>query len=141
MSDFLNTVSSAFKALLNRGLLSIESSDCDARAFGNSVVVLVGRNTRIRMLGDRGEVVAQAASKLEPDNWFPLQRVIRAVNVSLPTEEGLLNPEEAAELVERSFSELEAGLGATQFDQTKAILSDLERFAIKRALHQDTRSQ
>lgn len=134
MSDFLQTVTDAFKSLLSRGLLNVEFSGDDAEAFGNAVVVLAGRNVRIRLVRDRGDVVAQAASASDPNNWFPLQRVIRAVNASFSTHEGLLTPAEAAGLVERSFTDLDSGLGAACIDQTKAILAELERFAMKRVM-------
>jgi hypothetical protein len=134
MSDFLQAVTQAFKSLLARGLLSVESSRYDAQAFGNAVVVLAGRNLRVRVIRDRSETLADAASRLDPDNWFPLQRVIRAVGVSSPPPEGLLTPEQAAEIVARYFTDLEKGLGNGQFDQTKTVLADLERFAVKRLL-------
>ncbi len=140
MSDFLQAVTDAFKSLLSSELLAVEFSGHDAQDFGNAVVVLAGRNVRIRMLRDRGDVVAQAASALEPDNWFPLQRVIRAVNVSSSTHEGLLTPAEAAGLVERGFTDLDSGLGAAHFNQTRTILEDIERFAIKRVIDQARRT-
>jgi hypothetical protein len=134
MSDFLKTVTEAFKDLLTRGLLNVESSNYDAQAFGNAVVVLVGRNLRFRMIRDRGETLADVASRLDPDNWFPLQRVIRAVGASSPPAEGLLTPEQAAEIVGRYLTDLEDGLGKDQVDQTRTVLADLERFALKRIL-------
>lgn len=131
MSDFLQAVTEAFRGLLDQGLLSVESSKYDDQAFGNAVVVLAGTNLRVRLLRDRGDVFAEAASALDPDNWYPLQRAIRAVGTSSPPE-GLLTPVDAAKLVERHLKDLEKGLGSTCIDQTKTALADLERFATKR---------
>jgi hypothetical protein len=134
MADFLRAVTEAFKNLLTRGLLSVESSIYDEQAFGNAVVVLAGRSLRIRVIRDRGEVFADAASSLYPDDWFPLQRVIRAVGVSSPPPEGLLTPEQAADVVERYFADLESGLGSNHIKQTRTALAEVGRFELKQRL-------
>ncbi len=134
MSDFLKTVTDAFKNLLDRGLLNVESSSYDEKAFGNAVVVLAGGNLRVRVTRDRSETLADAASRQEPNNWFPLQRVVRAVGVSSPPPEGLLTPEQAAAIVEQYLADLEKGLGNGQLNQTKKVLAELERFALKRLM-------
>lgn len=134
MSDFLQAVTEAFKSLLTRGLLTVESSGYDARAFGNAVVVLAGGNLRVRVIRDRGDVLAEAASRLDPDDWFPLQRIVRAVGVSSPPPEGLLTPEQAARIVEQYFADLDSGLGSSRIHQIKKVLADLERFATKRLM-------
>lgn len=84
------------------------------------------------MIRDRGEVFADADSSLYPDDWFTLQQVVRAVGVSSPPPEGLLTPEQAAEIVERYLDDLDSGLGSSRIEQTKKELADLERLAIKR---------
>lgn len=132
MSDFLQTVTEAFKGLIERQLLKVESSSYDAQAFGNALVTLAGRDLRVRVVRDRGETLAEAASRLEPENWFPLQRVVRAVGVRSPPAEGLLAPEQAAAIVEQHLTDLETGLGSAQFQRTKTTLADTERFALKR---------
>jgi hypothetical protein len=78
--------------------------------------------------------MVDAASSLDPTNWFPLQRVIRAIGVSCPPPEGLLTPKEAALIVEQYFDILESGLGQSGILETKARLSELERFATKRMM-------
>lgn len=134
MSDFLQAVTNEFKDLLAAGLLSVESSSYDSQAFGNAVVVLVGGNLRVRVFRDREEIYAQVASSLDPENWFPLQRVIRAVGVLSAPPEGLLTIGQAAEFVGRYFNDLNSGLGISRFSQVKEALADLERFALKRLL-------
>jgi len=69
---------------------------------------------------------------LDPDHWFALPRVIRAVGIVPSPPEGLLEPDQAAILVEKYLSELEHGLGSSQFQRTKAALDDMRRFALKR---------
>lgn len=136
MSDFLQAVTEAFESLLTRGLLNIESSDYDAQAFGNAVVILTGRNLRIRVIRDRGEILADAASSGYPDDWFPLERVVNAVGVPSPPPEGLITLEQAAEIVERYFTDLDSGFGSSRIDHTKTVLAELERFALKRFMDQ-----
>ena len=131
MSTFIESVMEAFKSLLSRGLLRVESSAHDPHAFGNAVVVLVGENLRVRVISDRGDTFAEAASRVDPQNWFPLQRVIQALGVSSPPSEGLLTLEKAADIVDRYYWELDTGLGC-RLDQTRRALAELERFAIKR---------
>lgn len=134
MSDFLQIVSEAFSGLLTQGLLSVESSGYDARAFGNSVVVLGSQNFRVRVIQDRGEVFAETASRLHPESWFPLQRVIRALGVIAPPPEGLLTPRQAAAIVEQHFTELDGDFGRRFTDRTRTTLVELERFAMKRLI-------
>ena len=132
VSEFLQHVKEAFRSLLSRDLLTVESSDYDALAFGNAVVTLVGQNLRLRMIRDRGETLAEAASRLEPDDWFPLQRVIRAIGAADAPSEGLLTPEEAAQITERFLTDLEHGLESGQFRRTKSRLAELDKLALKR---------
>jgi hypothetical protein len=132
MSKFTVAVTDAFRTLLRRGLLSIESSAEDPFAFGNAVVLLTGPNLRLRLVLDRGDTFAEAASQLEPENWFPLQRVIQAVGVYPAPPEGLLTPQQVADLIDRHFVDLDAGLGRTHVDNTKRRLADLECAATKR---------
>jgi len=132
MSDFLETVREAFKNLLDRDLLRIESSATDNQAFGNAVVLLAGQNLRLRVIRDRGETFAEAASGSDPDDWFPLQRVVRAVGIIDPPQEGLLAPQEAASIVEEYLEELETGFAPADIERTRWRLAELERFAMKR---------
>ena len=134
MSDFLQSVTEAFRSMLSRGLLNVESSDYDAEAFGNASVTLAGQNLRIRIVRDRGDILAEAASRLRPEDWYPLQRVILAVGVSPAPAEGLLTPQQAAEIVERHFPDLDRGLASGHFDHTRTALAELERFAMKRLM-------
>lgn len=134
MSDFMQSVTEAFRSLLSRGLLNVESSGYDAQAFGNAFVTLAGQNLRVRMIRDRGDILAEAASSLRPDDWFPLQRVVRAVGVASAPAEGLLTPQQAADMVERYFPELDRGFGRGHIDHTRTALAELERFATKRLM-------
>lgn len=132
MSDFLKAVSDAFSAATMGGRLKVESSRYDAQAFGNAFVVLAGANLRVRVIRDRDDVFADAASCVEPEDWYPLQRVIRAVGVSPPPPEGLLSPAETARLVECNFSALDAGLAPDAWNRTKAKLAQLGQEALAR---------
>lgn len=132
MSDFLPAVVHAFQSLLDKGLLKVECSVYDREAFGNAAVVLSGRNLRIRMIRDRGQVFAEAASSSFPTDWFPLQMVLRAVSVTLPMPAGLLTSDEAAQLVEQSFSQLDNGLANDRVAQTRAKLAEIERVSTRK---------
>jgi len=133
MSDFLPAVVQAFQSLLDKGLLKVETSVYDREAFGNGAVVLSGRNLRIRMIRDRGQVFAEAASCSLARDWFPLQMVLRAVGVTFPVPEGLLTSDEAAKLVEQCFSELDNGLANHRVTQTRAKLAEMERVSTREA--------
>jgi len=134
MSDFLDDVTDAFAPMIADGRLHVESSQFHSEFFDNAVVVLAGGNFRIRVIRDRDETFADAASGLRPEEWFPLQRVICAVGVAIPPPEGLITPTEAAEMVERFFLELEAGLAAERMQFTQAALSKLGHQALERMI-------
>jgi hypothetical protein len=132
MSGFLEEVTSAFARLTSDGRLKVESSQLDEEAFGNALVVLAGKNLRVRLVCDRDESFADAASSSDPEQWHPLQRVIRAVGASVSPTEGLLSPAQAAELVERQFNQLEEGLAPERLQRTQQALADLGRDAFRR---------
>ena len=77
---------------------------------------------------------ALTASRLHPESWFPLQRVIRALGVIAPPPEGLLTPRQAAAIVEQHFTELDGDFGRRFTDRTRTTLVELERFAMKRLI-------
>ncbi len=132
MSDFLQMVTDAFSSMIDRGQLAVESSQYDEQAFGNALVVLAGDNLRIRIIRDRDEVFADAASRWEPENWSPLQRVIRAVGATSAPLDGLLSPAQAAELVDRHVLALNKALATDELERTKGKLAELEQQALKR---------
>lgn len=132
MSDFPEEVTSAFARLTAEGRLKVESSKLDEVAFGNAVVVLAGRNLRVRLVRDRDESFADAASSSHPEQWHPLQRVIRAVGALVSPTEGLLSPAQAADLVERNLVQLEEGLAPERLARTQQALADLGRDALRR---------
>ena len=134
MSDFLEAVSAAFRRLIDRGFLVIVSDQYDEKAFGNAVVVLAGGNVRIRLVRDRGDIFADAASVNFPDEWAPLERVLVAVGVPAVRPEGLLMPADSANLVEKHFTMLDAGLGGDQLDETKTRLAEIKRFKTAEAM-------
>ncbi|MGQ0430296.1 MAG: hypothetical protein ACT4UQ_10210 [Gammaproteobacteria bacterium] len=134
MSDFLQQVTAAFAPAIAGGQLGIESSAYDEQAFGNALVVLAGANLRVRVIRDRDETFADVASRLDPENWFPLQRAIRAVGISSAPPEGLLPPATAAQLVERYFQDLNAGFAQERWGNTKCELEALGRAAKERMM-------
>jgi hypothetical protein len=135
MSSFADVVAHAFQGLLAQGLFSIESSVYDPNAFGNAAVVLVGGNLRVRVILDRGETFAEAASEVQPDNWYPLQRIIRAVGIREAPSEGLLTPKQVAELLARYYDDLNRGLDPRCLEQTRRELAEIECAATKRMMH------
>lgn len=126
VSDFLQTIIETFSSLIGHGQLAVESSHYDADAFGNAVVVLAGGNLRIRMIRDRDETWADAASRLDPAHWYPLQRAIRAAGGSPPPPEGLLTPAGAADLVARHLDALNSAFAPDAWDETRRNLGKLK---------------
>lgn len=131
-SDFARLVREAFAALLDRGVVEFEASDYDPASFGNAFVVLAGVHFRLRLVRDRGEVFAQVAAVADPDHWYPLQRVVRAIGASPAPPERPSSVEELAALVTVHHAELELGLAQDRFDGTRARLDDLGREAVER---------
>jgi hypothetical protein len=80
-SDFLREVRAAFAPLLSEGGLAIESSLYSAESFGSAVVELSGKNVLVRLVRDRGEVVAEASASSKPAQWWPFEWVLRAAGV------------------------------------------------------------
>lgn len=134
MSDFLRAVTIAFHRIIDGGLLAIESDQYDEKAFGNAVVVLTGGNVRIRLVRDRGDVFADATSASFPDDWAPLERILMAVGAPQVRPEGLLTPDEAANLVEQHFSVLDAGLSGDRLNETRTRLAELKLFKTAEAM-------
>ncbi len=131
-SEFLREVTEAFAPLIDRGLLAVVSSAYDAQAFGNAFVVLSGRVMSVRMVKDRSEVFANACSARTPDEWEPLQRMLRAVGARNTPPEGLISATEAAILVQDSFDALESGLSPKRLRATRRRLRELAVDAAKR---------
>lgn len=103
---FKDQVAKAFSRHIDEGKLAIESSVDDPEAFGN------------------------AASGLEPGQWHPLQRVIRAAGGASQPAEGLLSPADAARLVERYFPDLSRAMAGAAWDRTRENLAKLEQEAL-----------
>lgn len=139
--DFLTQAETAFAGLIARGLLSIVSSTYDSQAFGNASVVLAGRTLRIRLVRDRGDVFADAAAAAYPDDWVPVERMLRAVGVADAPPEGLVSPSEVGNLVALHVADLESGLGDDRLFTTRKILSDLSAEAARRAEQRWNRDQ
>jgi len=125
MSAFSRSVKKAFDGLIRRNVLSVVDDRYYSSEFGNAVVVLVGRNIRLRLIRDRGDISADAASAHTPDDWAPLERVLKAAGGMGIPDEGLLPVTEAARLVEQHFAVLDEALGHSRIEETKKRLAEL----------------
>ena len=70
-SDFYQDVLEAFRGLLDRSGLRVESSTYSAKYFGNASVLLAAPEFRLKLERDRGESDAEIASSQDPEDWFP----------------------------------------------------------------------
>jgi hypothetical protein len=131
-SPFLTEVRSAFGGLLQRGALRIVSSAYDAEAFGNAEVVLAAQDFHVRLIRDRGDVLADVRSSVSHE-WRPLERVLRAAGVANAPPEGLLSVEQAALLIETQISALQSGFAPGSWAKTQRALHLLDADAVKRA--------
>jgi hypothetical protein len=125
MSAFSRAVKRAFDELIRRNMLSVVEDRHYLLGFGNAVVVLAGANIRVKLVRDRGDIWADATSVHTPDDWAPLERVLKAAGVIGIPEEGLLSVVEAASLVERHFEVLDEALGHSGIEETKKRLAEL----------------
>lgn len=130
-SDFLEDVSRAFAGLIQRGMLAAVSSTYDAQAFGNAAVVLAGAGLRVRVVRDRGQVLAEVACADRPEEWSSLQRMLRAILGDEAPPEGILTTDEAALLVERYLTQLQDGCSPAKAVEMSARLGELERQAMR----------
>lgn len=64
----------------------------------------------LRLVSDRGDIYAEIAREVEPDQWLPLQHAIAAVSPGSPAE-GPFSVAGFADEVRRSWSKLTIGLG------------------------------
>jgi len=134
VSDFLEDVTRAFGGLIAKGALALASHRHDAAMFGNAIVVLAGGDVRIRLVRDRGDVFADAASAQSAEDWAPLERVLEAVGAPDPPPEGAMTTMRAAALVERHVAALAAGLAPARADTTRGRLAELARARTAEAL-------
>lgn len=133
MSEFRDDVVKAFKRILSSdGLLRVGSSRSDPMSFGNAVVYLSNSHLLIRLIRDRGEVFAETASNLFPNDWFPLQRAVNAVEVSSMIPEGVITLDQAATLVETHLAELSSGFSEERIEATRRKLAEIEQSALER---------
>jgi hypothetical protein len=130
-SDFLQDVARACANLIQRGLLVVVSSTYDARAFGNAAVVLAGGALRVRLVRDRGKVIAEVACADRPEDWSSLQRVLRVIIGSAAPPEGVVTTDEAARMVEGHWDQLQNACSPANVGATRAQLAELERQAMK----------
>lgn len=127
MTDFEQIVRDAFAALLADGRLTFESSVHSPKDFGNAAVTLAGTNLLVRLVRDRNDTFADAASRRFANHWVPLERAIAAVTQPHVGLEGLLTPAQAADLVARNFDRLERGFSQEHLDKTLRTLASLEQ--------------
>jgi negative regulator of replication initiation len=121
MSDLLQAVTAALNALITTGVLAVEASTYDAKAFGNAVVVLRGRTLRVRFLRDRSQVFVELACLGLPEEWHSLQRVLAAVGAPGPAE-GPIDVDRSADLLVRHLLKLEAEMCGRQTTERLAEL-------------------
>lgn len=130
MNDLKEQVATAFSHLLNDGRLRVEPYGGPTEGSQPPVLV-TGRLLRLTFIEDRGDILVYAGSALEPDEKYPLQRVVHAVGAKGP-EEGLIALVDAATLVENSLERLEVGLDQDQLAETKSRLEELWKFSERR---------
>src|SRR5262245_50476046 len=55
--------------------LRLSYSHYDPAHFGNTVVIFDGRDVRLRLMSDRGQIWAELAATSEAEKWFALSDV------------------------------------------------------------------
>jgi len=131
MSDLLDDVARVFGVLIQGGCLSVVQSLYDENAFGNAVVTLAASNFRLRLVRDRGQLVAEVACDDRPDDWSSLQRFLHATVGSLAPPEGVVSVHEAALMVETFYDSIQDACASAKIAETRARLAKLEQQAMK----------
>ncbi len=123
--SFSNEVRAAFAGLVQRGALRVLSSTYSPECFGNAAVELGGQNFAVRVIGDRGEQDAEARPLASPE-WSPLDWVLRAVGARDLPEWGLLPVPQAARLIAKNITLLEAGCAPESLEETLRRLGNID---------------
>lgn len=58
--------------------------DYDPKNFGDSLVILRSPSLRVRLVRDRGQVLAYVGSAADPEKWWPVTFVLEAIRDKLP---------------------------------------------------------
>jgi hypothetical protein len=130
-SDLLDDVARAFGALIQRELLRVVGSTYDEKAFGNATVTLAAQNFRVRLVRDRGQIVAEVACDGTAEDWSSLQRVLHATLGSIAPPEGIVSADEAGLLVEQFYNHLRDACSPANIGGTRARLVEIEQETMK----------
>ncbi len=133
---FLEEVTGAFAALIARGSLAVVASRYDPYAFGNALVILAGGRLRVRLVRDRGPVMADVSGVDNSEQWSPLQRVLRTFLGSAGPADSVLTPAEAAGMVDQYYDDLQSAFSPALLGRTRAKLAELAREAERNFIEQ-----
>jgi hypothetical protein len=110
--------------------LKVAETQFHPESFGNALVVLDGRNVRLRFLRDRGETFLEVSARDEGSQWHAAQRALRAVTGAADVPEGPLGLDDAADFLERNLEILEEGFATAVYSRTAERLRFLDNQAV-----------
>lgn len=84
MSPLANEIVDKTPWLLSDLGFHIVSDQYSPEVFGNCLVVLNGPQLRLRMVRDRGQILAYLAAFADPDRWWDLDFVLEAISGHMP---------------------------------------------------------
>ena len=125
-NPFFTRVHEALKQCPRLRAMRVLEDHYDPISFGNAVVVLEGENIRIRFVNDRDEVHVDVSRRIPPENWTIVQRSLRAITRKTGPLDGLLDLEEAADLLESNLEILEEGYASKNLEKTEEQLQWLD---------------
>jgi hypothetical protein len=89
--------------------LKVTLDSYDAKAFGNSIVVLQSENMTVRFVRDRGQIFAEFETSAEPGKWLNLGFVLEAIHGTAP--QPIFDLEGVVSLLRKNFTSIVEALG------------------------------
>jgi hypothetical protein len=123
--EFEETAVRAFGFIASNAKPKVTRSDYDAEQFGDAVVELEGDKLKVRVVRDRGQVMADLAPLGCPD-WFDEDVVLQSVGVADAKALEVISSrtvEQAAEAIAARFSAIVQSFDNANWKATEADLN------------------
>jgi len=141
--DLNRQVVHEFRSIVEGGCLAVEASTTSPY-FGDALVTLAGRNFKLRVVRDRGDITVDmsrpdadgvrrddtVALPHDLDDWFPAEWLVAVVGGSPPEPAGTLDIASAAAFVAKNHDGIVAAYTPEAAAGTRARLTDISRILL-----------
>jgi len=87
MNPLIEEIHDSIPWILNELRFRIVQDSYAPEAFGNCVVVLNGPQFRLRLVRDRGQILADLAPLIDPEKWWNLVFLLEVIHGKMPEPE------------------------------------------------------